>query len=88
MKIIKIGAMWCSACLKMHKYWDILKKEYPDIQIIEYDYDMDEDIVRNYDVKDILPVLLFFQNDKLIARLDGERTLAEIKAVIDSQEVL
>lgn len=84
MKIIKIGAMWCSACLKMHKYWDILKKEYPDIEIIEYDYDMDEDIVKEYDVKDILPVILFYQNDNLIARLDGEKTLEEIKNIIEN----
>ncbi|MBQ4583977.1 MAG: thioredoxin family protein [Bacilli bacterium] len=84
MKIIKIGAMWCSACLKMHKYWDILKKDYPDIEIIEYDYDMDEDIVKEYDVKDILPVILFYRNDDLIARLDGEKTLEEIKNIIEN----
>lgn len=83
MKIIKIGAMWCSACLKMHKYWDILKKDYPNIEIIEYDYDMDEDIVKEYEVNDILPVILFYQNDNLIARLDGEKTLDEIKNIIE-----
>ncbi|MBQ9834212.1 MAG: thioredoxin family protein [Bacilli bacterium] len=84
MKIIKIGAMWCSACLKMHKYWDILKKNYPNIEIIEYDYDMDEDIVKQYEVNDILPVILFYQNDNLIARLDGEKTLEEIKNIIEN----
>ena len=35
MKIIKIGAMWCSACLKMNKYWNILRNDYPDIEITE-----------------------------------------------------
>ena len=84
MKIIKIGAMWCSACLKMHKYWDILKKDYPDIEILEYDYDMDEDIVKEYEVNDILPVILFYQNDNLVARLDGEKTLEEIKNIIEN----
>lgn len=84
MKIIKIGAMWCSACLKMHKYWNILKKEYSDLEIIEYDYDMDEDIIKEYEVKDILPVILLYKEDKLIARLDGEKSLEEIKEVINN----
>ena len=84
MKIIKIGAMWCSACLKMNKYWNILRNDYPDIEITEYDYDMDEDIVKKYEVNDILPVILFYQNDNLVARLDGEKTLEEIKNIIEN----
>ena len=41
MKIIRINAMWCGGCLSMHKIWDKISKEYPNIEIINYDYDMD-----------------------------------------------
>ena len=45
---------------------------------------MDEDIVKKYEVNDILPVILFYQNDNLVARLDGEKTLDEIKSIIEN----
>ena len=49
MKIVKINAMWCGGCLSMHKIWKQIEEEYKNIEIISYDYDMDEDIVKNYE---------------------------------------
>ena len=40
MKIIKINAMWCSACISMHKIWNDIEKNYPEFEIISYDYDL------------------------------------------------
>ena len=40
MKIIKINAMWCSGCLSMKKIWKEIKEEYPNLNIVEYDYDL------------------------------------------------
>lgn len=78
MKIIKISAMWCTGCLITNKNLKQIKDLYPDIEIIEYDYDMDEDIVSKYDVGKIIPVLIFEKDGKEIGRLIGEKTKEEI----------
>lgn len=82
MKIVKINAIWCSACISMHKIWKEIENNYPEIEIISYDYDIDEDIVKEYNVGDILPVAIFFKNDEEIGRLNGEKKYSEIESVI------
>ena len=49
MKLIKIGAIWCSGCLVMNKVWNKLIKEY-NFSYETYDIDMDEDEVEKYNV--------------------------------------
>ena len=82
MKIVKINAMWCSGCLYMKKVWKEVLKEYPDLEITEYDYDMDEDIVKTYNPGTILPVAIFYKNDNEYKRLNGEKSKDEIINVI------
>ena len=77
MKIIKINAIWCSGCLAMKKIWKAIEEEYPEIEFITYDYDMDEDEVQKYNVGDILPVTIIQNKGKEI-RLIGEKTKKEI----------
>ena len=72
MKVIKINAIWCSACLVMNKVWNEIEKE-KNIEIINLDYDMDEEEVKKYNPKDILPVMIFTDdNGKELKRLTGE----------------
>lgn len=84
MKIIKIGAMWCPACLIMNKRLrqiELTKK----IEIICYDYDLDEDIVQKYKVGQVLPELIFLnENDEEITRLIGEQSIDTIEKIIES----
>lgn len=77
MKVIKITAVWCSACLIMNKRWKEIESKY-DIETISYDLDFDEDEVKQYEVGDKLPVFIFMDNDKEIGRLIGEKKLDEI----------
>ena len=70
MKIVKISAIWCGACLIMNKVWNKLKDK--DIELIELDYDMDEEEVKKYNPGDILPVFIVFNGDKEVLRLTGE----------------
>lgn len=86
MKIIKINAMWCGGCLSMHKVWKKIEEKYTNIEIINYDYDMDEDIVKEYNVGSLLPVAIFYDGDKEIARLNGEKTASEIESIINKYE--
>lgn len=74
MKIIKIGAVWCPACLVMNKVF----RKIPNIEeldIITLDYDMDNLEVSKYDVGKILPVIIFLDNEGM----ELERVIGEIK---------
>ena len=86
MKIIKIGAVWCGACLIMNKVWKQLQDHY-DFEAVELDYDMDEEEVQSYSPGDVLPVFLFFSsNGEEIFRITGEHSFEEIEGKI--KEVL
>ena len=78
MKFIKINAVWCPACIVTNKIWKDIKNDYSDIEIEELDYDFDEDEVKQYNVGEILPVVIFMNGDKEVERLIGEKTREEI----------
>ena len=82
MKIVKINAMWCSGCLSMKKIWKSIEEEY-EIEIVNYDYDIDDDVVENYNVGDILPVAIFYKDDIEVARLVGEHKKEDIIKIIE-----
>ena len=71
MRVVKINAIWCSGCLVMNKIWKNITNKY-EIEILNLDYDMDEEEVNKYTVGDILPVFIFFDQDKEITRVIGE----------------
>ena len=78
MKIIKINAMWCPGCLISKSIWNEIENDYPNHEYISLDYDLDEDIVEQYNVGDILPVVIFESDNKEIKRIIGEKTKKEI----------
>lgn len=82
MKIVKISALWCPACLITNKAMNKIKEEYPEIEIVELDYDYDEEEVSKYNPGTILPVLIFIENENEVNRLIGEKNYKEIKEVI------
>lgn len=84
MKIIKVGAMWCPACLIMNKRLKEIENNY-DIEIINYDYDLDEEVVSKYNVGEVLPELIFVDaKEEEIKRLIGEQTINDIISIIES----
>lgn len=83
MKIIKIGALWCSGCLLTNKAIKKVKEEYSDLEIVDLDIDFDEEECKKYNYGDTLPVILFEKNDKEIHRLVGEINYDELKKCIE-----
>lgn len=82
MKIIKIGALWCSACLITNNALNRYIEENKDIELITLDYDFNEEEVSKYNPGKVLPVLIFEEDGKEILRLNGEKTYEDIvKAV-------
>ncbi len=82
MRIVKIGALWCSACLVTNKALDKFIKENPSIELITYDYDFDEEKVKEYNVGKVLPVLIFEKDGIEVLRLNGEKNYNEIKEAV------
>ncbi len=79
MKILKFNAIWCSGCLVMKKAMKEIQELYPNIEIESYDYDIDQDQVEKWNIGEIIPVLIFTdENNNEISRLIGEKTKKEI----------
>lgn len=72
MKIIKFNAIWCPGCLVMKSRWKKVCNEIPDLDITNYDYDIDTDMVKKYNIGKILPVTIFLNKEEEIERLIGE----------------
>ena len=78
MKIIKINAMWCPGCIAMHSVWNDIQKKYPDIEVVGYDYDIDEEAVKKFNPGNILPITIFIIDGKEVDRLNGEKTIKKL----------
>lgn len=83
MKIVTINAMWCPGCIVMHKVWNNIKNKYSDIEFENYDYDIDEEIVKSFSPGDVLPITIFFKDDKEVDRLTGEKSENELINIIE-----
>lgn len=83
MKIIKISALWCPACIITGNALNKLEENY-NFDLEELDYDFDD--IEKYNVGDILPVLIFIKDNKEIDRLIGEKNYKEIEEVLKKYE--
>ena len=82
MKVIKINAIWCSACLVMNNNWNRVLKE-KNIETISLDYDVDEEEVEKYNVGEVLPVFIFYKDDKEIYRFSGEKSYKDLINLVE-----
>ena len=76
-ELVVISAVWCPSCLILNKHLKKINSE-RDIKITKLDYDLDEDIVEEYNVGDKLPVIVLKENNIEVNRLIGEKTYEEI----------
>lgn len=79
MKIVRISAIWCSSCIIMKSRLNEILKD-KNIEVVDLDYDTDE--IEEYNVGDILPVIIKLKNNKEIDRLVGEHSKKEIESFI------
>lgn len=84
MRIVKIGSMTCTSCIIMNNVMNKIKDNY-DIEIQNIDYDFDD--IGEYNVGKILPVIIFYDGNKEIKRLEGEHSCSEIERIINNEEV-
>ena len=82
MKIVKISSMTCTSCIIMNNIINKLKNNY-DIEVEELDYDFDD--IDDYHVGKILPVIIFYHNDKEIKRIEGEHSYRELEEILNEE---
>lgn len=84
MKIIKIGAVWCPGCLVMRSIWKKINEKY-NLNITEYDLDMDSDEVKKFNIGDKLPIIIITDDlDNEITRYIGEKSYDELDKIISN----
>ena len=69
--------MWCPGCLISKSIWNEIKLMYPNIEYINYDYDLDEENIIKYNIGDIVPVVIFEKDNNEIKRVIGEKSKKE-----------
>ena len=84
MKVLRFNAMWCSACLVMKSRFSKIENQLPkEIEIIDYDYDLDSIEVEKWQIGNIIPVYIFLnQNNEEIKRISGEWKEKELLQMI------
>ena len=81
MKLVRISAIWCTSCILTHNDFNEIKEEYKEFEYEELDYDTDN--IEEYNVGNILPVIIVYKNNKEITRIIGEKRTKEIKKVLE-----
>lgn len=83
MKIVKINSLGCPSCIIMNKIINELKSEYKNISFEDYDYDFDD--IEKFNVGKILPVFIFYEDDREITRLCGEHKKEEFIKILEGE---
>lgn len=87
MKVIKIGAVWCSGCIIMKPRWEKIEKENPDLETQYFDYDVNKDEMTKYGIDDVLPVFIFLdKNNEEFLRLKGEQSEKYLLKIINEHK--
>lgn len=71
-KVVIVSAVWCHACLTMRKRNKALKEKYPNWTWIDYDLDLDDELVEPLKVGKLIPVYIIYENDIEVKRIAGE----------------
>ena len=82
MRSMVISSVWCPSCLIMHPRYEELSKKY-NLELINYDYDVDTDVVNKYNIGDVLPVCIILKNEE-VNRIIGEKSTKELNNIIES----
>ena len=87
MQIVRFTALWCTSCLLMKSRWKEFFKDYPNIDIIDVDFDDSPDLVEKYQIGTTLPVMIVYNENQIeMKRIVGEKSVKELKRLF--QEVI
>lgn len=68
----------------MKKVWKNILNDYPDLDVKDFDYDINSEEVKQYNPGKVLPIVIFLDNDNNeLERLIGEQKEATLRDYID-----
>ncbi|MBU0572218.1 thioredoxin family protein [Patescibacteria group bacterium] len=85
MKVIKIGAEWCSGCVVMKPRWAEIEKAQPWLKTEYLDFDQDKQKLKKYNAENEkkLPVFIFLDKKGTeFLRLHGEPSVKKLLEII------
>lgn len=85
MKVIKIGAVWCSGCVVMKPRWAEIEKAQPWLKTEYYDFDENKKEIKKYKAENEnrLPIFIFLdKKDTEFLRLHGEVSVKKLLEII------
>ncbi len=85
MKVVKVGAVWCSGCLVMKPRWEEIEKDNPWLKAEYYDFDEDVEKIKKFNLESgKLPTFIFFdKKGKELLRLEGEFSKKKLIEIIN-----
>ena len=83
MKVVKINSLGCPSCIIMNKVFNQIKEKYT-FDLEELDYDFDE--IDEYEPGNIIPIYIFYKDNKEITRLVGEHKLEELEKIFEENK--
>lgn len=74
MKVVRISSLGCPSCIIMNNIFNKIKDNY-EFEFEEYDFDFDD--IESFNAGNIMPVYIFYKDNKEVNRLIGEHTKEE-----------
>lgn len=83
-KIEKYSATWCGPCQVLAKTMHNVLQDYPDIELVEYDADNDEEKFEEKLIKNVPQLYFYDQDGTEVHHLTGAIPANKIKDIIDN----
>ena len=82
-RIEKYSAEWCGPCRVLAKTMKTVLQEYPDIELVEYDADNNEEKFEEKLIKNVPQLYFYDQDGTEVHHLTGAASANKIKDIID-----
>lgn len=88
MKVIKIGAVWCNACVVMKPRWKEIESENPWLETEYFDFDIDEERIKDFNLDEgKLPTFIFKDKEgNEFLRLHGEIAKDDLLTILNENK--
>lgn len=83
MKIIKFTALWCADCIVMRPMWQEAAEKYPDLEIIEIDFDDNPELAEKHGVKKVPHAIFLGDDGEELKRLEGMQNKEDLIKLIE-----
>ena len=81
--LVDLFAPWCGPCRALAPVLDALAEDRPELRIGKIDVDAQPELAARFDVMTV-PTLLLFRSGRLLQRMAGAKTTAELEDFLRS----